>query len=138
MPWLFQANPKYSRIVEAIADRPQIHWLVTRYQNEIRLGDSVLIWVAGKRAGIYATAEVMEPPHFLDEPPDLDIWTMPIRARGRFYASVTFTQKFVDAPLLKSDLRHHSVLRSLTVIHAPHNTNFRITAEQWEILKGKR
>jgi hypothetical protein len=37
-----------------------IYWLVSRYIEEITPGDRVLIWIAGKRAGIYAIAKVIE------------------------------------------------------------------------------
>jgi predicted RNA-binding protein with PUA-like domain len=129
--WLFQANPKYSRILEAIEKLDGIYWLVTRYDKEINPGDQVLIWIAGKQAGIYAIAEVAEAPQFMDEPPDIDIWTMPIRAKARFYAPVTFQQKLLDTPLLKSVLRLDRILHEMEVIRHPHNTNFRISEEQW-------
>ncbi len=129
--WLFQANPKYSRILEAIQQLDGIYWLVTRYDQEIAPGDRVLIWVASKQAGIYAIAEVAEAPQFMDEPPDIDIWTMPIQAKTRFYAPVTFQRKLLDAPLLKSVLLYDRILYELEVIRRPHNTNFRISEAQW-------
>ena len=129
--WLFQANPKYSQILEAIQKLDEIYWLVTRYTQEIAPGDQVLIWIAGKQAGIYALAEVEAAPQFMDEPPDIDIWTMPVRAKARFYAPVTFQQKMLDAPLLKSALRYDCILDKLEVIRRPHNSNFRISEEQW-------
>ena len=128
--WLFQANPKYSQILEAIQKLDGIYWLVTRYNKEIAPSDRVLIWIAGKQAGIYALAEVSEAPQFMDEPPDIDIWTMPVRAKARFYAPVTFRQK-LEAPLLKAFLRYDPIFYGLEVIHRPHNTNFRVTEEQW-------
>jgi hypothetical protein len=139
--WLFQANPKYSQILEAIQERDGIYWLVTRYDREIAPGDRVLIWIAGKQAGIYAIAEVVEAPQFMDEPPDIDIWTMPMRAKARFYAPVTFQQKLLDAPLLKSVLLYDRMLYEMEVICRPHNTNFRISEAQWRqtiaLIKGE-
>ena len=129
--WLFQANPKYSRIVDAIRELDEIYWLVTRYAQEIAWRDRVLVWIAGKQAGIYATAEIAAPIQFMDTPPDISYWLMPIRARGRFYVPIRFTAKFVDCPILKVDLRPDPILQHLAVIRAPHNTNFRVTPEQW-------
>jgi predicted RNA-binding protein with PUA-like domain len=129
--WLFQANPKYSQILEAIQDLNRVYWLVTRYNKEITPGDRVLIWIAGKQAGIYAIAEVEEAPQFMDAPPDIDIWTMPMIARARFYAPVTFQQKLIDTPLLKSVLNYDPLLYEMEVIRRPRNTNFRISEEQW-------
>jgi hypothetical protein len=124
--WLFQANPKYSQILEAIQDLDRIYWLVTRYNKEITPGDRVLIWIAGKQAGIYAIAEVEEAPQFMDAPPDIDIWTMPMIARARFYAPVVFRQKLMGTPLLKSVLNYDPVLYEMEIIRRPRNTNFRI------------
>ena len=129
--WLFQANPKYSQILEAIQKLDGIYWLVTRYNKEIAQGNGVLIWIAGKQAGIYALAEVSEAPQFMGEPPDLHIWTMPVRAKARFYAPVKFQQKLLDAPLLKSALRYDRILHDLEVIRRPHNSNFRVSEQQW-------
>jgi EVE domain len=139
--WLFQANPKYSQILEAIQQLDGIYWLVTRYNNEITPGDRVLIWIAGKQSGIYAIAEVAAAPQFMDEPPDIEIWTMPIRAKARFYAPVTFQQKLLDTPLLKSVLLYDRILYEMEVIRRPHNTNFRVSEAQWyrviTLIKGE-
>ena len=68
----------------------------------------------------------------MDEPPDIDIWTMPIRAKGKFYAPVKFTQKLLDKPLLKNKLQFDSVLYKLQVIQRPFGTNFSVTYSEWE------
>jgi hypothetical protein len=67
----------------------------------------------------------------MDEPPDIEIWTMPIRAKARFYAPVTFQQKLLDTPLLKSVLLYDRILYEMEVIRRPHNTNFRVSEAQW-------
>ncbi|MCT7951287.1 hypothetical protein NG798_15915 [Ancylothrix sp. C2] len=33
--WLFQGNPKYYRLWDAIRDSKQMAWLMTRYANQI-------------------------------------------------------------------------------------------------------
>jgi EVE domain len=139
--WLFQSNPKYSNILQAIESLDGIYWLVTRFDKEITPGDRVLIWIAGKQSGIYAIAEVAAVPQFMDEPPDIDIWTMPIQAKARFYAPVTFQQKILDTPLLKSVLLYDRILYEMEVIRRPHNTNFRASETQWHrvitLIKGE-
>ena len=77
--WLFQGNPQYFRVLEAIRDFEQMYWTITRYAKEIVPDDGVLLWKAGKQAGIYAMAtprsstyaEVIEPAQHLTE--ELDI-----------------------------------------------------------------
>ncbi|MFM7383566.1 MAG: EVE domain-containing protein, partial [Microcystaceae cyanobacterium] len=72
--WLFQGNPKYYRLLEAIQAMDTMPWLVTRYAKEMQTGDGVLVWMAGPDAGIYAIAEIQEPPKILSELPDRDYW----------------------------------------------------------------
>lgn len=129
--WLFQANPRYSYILIALQERPQIYWLITRYGKEIQPDDRVLLWIAGKQAGIYAIAQVVESPRFWHEPPDIEIWKMPIRARAQFYAPVQLTHNLLANPLYKTALKFDPILRELQVMQMPHNTNFRVTIEQW-------
>ena len=130
--WLFQGNPKYYRVLDAIRDFEQMPWLVTRYGKDIAPGDGVLVWVSGKEAGIYAIAKVTEPAHVITKLPDRKYWADPNRATGKQQAIIEFTNKLLDKPLLKTDLLKDPILKNLLVIRAPNSTNFKITAEQWK------
>lgn len=130
--WLFQGNPKYYRVLEAIKELEAIPWLVTRYANNIAPGDGVIIWLSGSQGGIYATAEVIEPAQFLTEIPDKKYWVDSTRALGKQQAIIKFTNKFVESPLLKNQLQEDSVLKNLLVLRAPNSTNFKVSSEEWE------
>jgi hypothetical protein len=130
--WLFQGNPKYYRVLEAIKELEAIPWLVTRYANDIAPGDGVIIWLSGSQGGIYATAEVVEPAQFLTEIPDKKYWVDSTRALGKQQAIIKFTNKFVESPLLKNQLQEDSVLKNLLVLRAPNSTNFKVSLEEWE------
>ena len=130
--WLFQGNPKYYRVLEAIKELKEIPWLVTRYANDIAPSDGVIIWLSGSQGGIYATAEVIEPAQFLTEIPDKKYWVDSTRALGKQQAIIRFTNKFVESPLLKNQLQEDSVLKNLLVLRAPNSTNFKVSSEEWE------
>jgi hypothetical protein len=130
--WLFQGNPKYYRVLEAIKELEAIPWLVTRYANNIAPSDGVIIWLSGSQGGIYATAEVVEPAQFLTEIPDKKYWVDSTRALGKQQAIIRFTNKFVESPLLKNQLQEDSVLKNLLVLRAPNSTNFKVSLEEWE------
>ena len=130
--WLFQGNPKYYRVLEAIKELEAIPWLVTRYANNIAPGDGVIIWLSGSQGGIYATAEVIEPAQFLTEIPDKKYWVDSTRALGKQQAIIKFTNKFLESPLLKNQLQEDSVLKNLLVLRAPNSTNFKVSLEEWE------
>ena len=130
--WLFQGNPKYYRVLEAIKELKEIPWLVTRYAKDIAPSDGVIIWLSGSQGGIYATAEVIEPAQFLTEIPDKKYWVDSTRALGKQQAIIKFTNKFVESPLLKNQLQEDSVLKNLLVLRAPNSTNFKVSSEEWE------
>jgi hypothetical protein len=130
--WLFQGNPKYYRVLEAIKELEAIPWLVTRYANNIAPGDGVIIWLSGSQGGIYATAEVVEPAQLLTEIPDKKYWVDSTRALGKQQAIIKFTNKFLESPLLKNQLQEDSVLKNLLVLRAPNSTNFKVSSEEWE------
>lgn len=130
--WLFQGNPKYYRVLDAIRDFGEMPWLVTRYAKEMKVGDEVLIWLAGADAGIYAMGQIQNEPQILKKIPDLDYWVDPSRAKGKTQAVIRFTRKMLEGPLLRKDLLQDSILKNLMVIRAPNSTNFKVTEEQWQ------
>lgn len=130
--WLFQGNPKYYRIIDGIRDFTQMPWLVTRYAKEMQPGDGVLIWISGKEAGLYAIAEIIEAPKLMQEVPDIGYWLDKSRLGEKPFATIRFTNKLLDQPLLRSELKQDSVLKSLTVLRQPNATNFKVTAEEWQ------
>ena len=130
--WLFQGNPKYYRLLDGIQDFEQMYWLVTLYANQMVPSDGVVIWLAGKQAGIYATAEIIESPQILKNLPDADYWIDNSRAIGKLHCKIQFTCKLLDSPLLKIKLLEDNVLKRLPVIRYPNRTNFKLTLEEWE------
>lgn len=135
--WLFQGNPKYYRVLDAIRDLDTMPWRVTRYGAEMQSGDGVLVWLAGTDAGIYAIAEILEPPQKLQDYPDAAYWLDQTQVKSDCpKAILKFQRKLLGQPLRRSDLKQDQILKSLLVIRAPNSTNFRVTPEQWERVRG--
>ncbi len=133
--WLFQGNPKYHRTLDALRDHEEIPWLVTRYKNQMQLGDGVLIWIAGHHAGIYAIAEIVAIPKVLplEAITDREYWTDPSRLReNKPRATLQIIRKLLGQPLRKTELKYDQTLRDLSVIRVPSSTNFKVTPEQWQ------
>jgi hypothetical protein len=78
--WIFQGNPDDFDIDGYLAARPaELLWLVTRYANEIAVGDRVYLWrnqgTSGAVAGVVAEGIVTAPPALRDEDPDsVEFW----------------------------------------------------------------
>jgi predicted RNA-binding protein with PUA-like domain len=129
--WLFQGNPKYYRIIDGIRDFTQMPWLVTRYAKEMQPGDGVLVWMSGKDAGLYAIAEMIEAPKLMADLPDIGYWLDKSRLGEKPFATIRFTDKLLDRPLLRSELKQDPVLGTLIVIRQPNGTNFKVSPEEW-------
>lgn len=67
--WYFQANPRtryniQERLKEVTVGDEDV-WEVTRYIKKISKGQIALIWSCGKKAGIYAIADIISDPDLL-------------------------------------------------------------------------
>jgi len=69
--WIFKVNPKHYRIDDRLLNlAPQLTWMVTRYRERIKKGDTVFIWRAGTPRGICAVLEIEACPY---EPESTDL-----------------------------------------------------------------
>jgi hypothetical protein len=80
--------------------------------------------------------EIVELPKLLKEMPDKKYWIDKIRLGSKPQAMLKFTQKCLQKPLLRDELKKDPILKDLLVIRAPNATNFKVTPEEWERVKG--
>jgi len=132
--WLFQGNPKYYRITDAIRELQEIPWRVTNHWVSIALGDHILIWVSGAEAGIYALGEISDAPRFRQDVPDKAYWVGGIEkaSEDERKTTVRLTDKLLNRPILKRNILNDQVLNDLLVLRAPNRTNYKITEQDWK------
>lgn len=125
--WIFQANPERFSIPEmltyASAEEPT-PWAVTRYADRIRPGDRMLLWEAGRDAGVLALATITSDVYVLEEADDF----------GDTKVDFVITD-LVRPRLRRQDLLDHAVLKDLQILRVPNATNFLVTDEQWLALR---
>lgn len=136
--WLFQGNPKYYRILDAIKDLDEMPWLVSRYGKNMKIGDGVLVWMAGADAGIYAIAQITSLPQILTEIPDRQYWIDPQRINNKNQVMIRFQRKLIEQPLKRHELKDDSILKNLLVLRAPNSTNFKVKTEEWQRVQQLR
>jgi len=135
--WIFQANPKYYRILEALQKLDRLQFLTNRYKDRIHIGDMVLLWMSGSYAGIYAQARVVE--GVADRKPggdDAAFWVDPtseFSARPRVTLEVE--KRFLGSPITKTTIEATEGLATLMILRQPNGTNFPVNADQWELLR---
>lgn len=59
--WMFQANPKFYNVDDAIHDLSQLTWTVKHEATRASVGDRVFFWRAGREAGVIALGTIIEP-----------------------------------------------------------------------------
>lgn len=139
--WIFQANPNRYDVLNALLD-PTLDkqgWTVNQHRNEIQCGDTALIWMSGKEAGIYAVCEVISDPGFMvDSPEEEKYWTNEEdKGQSRLRVKIRIIKKLINNPLLRDELRGTAGLNSLSIIKFSQGTNFPVSQNEWEIIKNK-
>jgi hypothetical protein len=135
--WIFQANPKFYRILEALQHLDRMQFLTNRYKDRIQVGDIVLLWMSGNHAGIYAQARVME--GVADRKSDGDdaaFWADPSSgATTKARVVLAVEKRFLGNPLLKTTIAATEGLANVMILRQPNGTNFPVDADAWELLR---
>ncbi len=138
--WIFQANPQRYDIVNALADDEigdSIHWLVNQHKTDICKGHIGMIWLSGKEAGIYAITEILTDPKLMSEPsPERKYLTDAADKEGeRTRVKMKIIKSLLHSPLTKETILNTEGLQGMRILRQPQGTNFRVTTEEWNIIK---
>jgi hypothetical protein len=135
--WIFQANPSLYDIHQSLKVEAKDLWGCVQYATKIRAGDRALIWISGKRAGIYAVGTVLSDPMFRpDSSIGMKYWSNPADGhKPRPRAWVKYEKVLIDNPLLKKYLLWDPDLSNLSILGNPRGTNFKVSGSEWVVLE---
>jgi hypothetical protein len=132
--WLFQCNPDKYDLDGALKAMKRTSWRMSRYAEDIAVGDQVFLWVSGRAGGLRAVATVDSPVTEVASDDDTFI---------RDTAGLSETGKRVGIRFDKSSrLVHRDAVRAapglqnLGVLKSPQGTNYPVTPEEATILLG--
>jgi|SRR5688572_4753190 len=138
--WIFQANPDVFDIDGYLAvSTGDFRFLVTRYKNELAVGDTVYIWRSiGKkgdsdRAGIVAEAIVLGPvEHVPDDPESIPFWKDPTEAAQPADRVILRLVRLANRKevLRREWLKDDSILSHLSIFKFTSGTNFPVDEKQ--------
>lgn len=138
--WIFQSNPNRYNILGALRDTKldKKYWLVNRYKEEIGKGDIALIWMSGKEAGIYAVAEIISDPLFINANfADEKYWVNEEdRGKKRLRVIIKIKSKFSNKPIFRRDLKNIKGLKNLSILKFSQGTNFPVNDNECRIING--
>lgn len=134
--WIFQSNPKMFDLREFLKKSdvdPEItdSWLLRQHVDDVADGDTVLFWVSGPDAGIYATGTIVGD-SFVRPRENWEGDDAPDESRAIGYR---LDRSLLDHPVTRDDLIGDPILKDLRIIKQPNGTNFAVTNPQWEMLR---
>lgn len=131
--WLFQANPKYYRIIDALKEKQSGWiWMVNQHKKRIRIGDKIVIWVCGRNAGAYALAEVESEVLMLSDFEDT-FYIGSDKNGLRHRVRIKLTDVFTENPIPKIDILNSSILPVLE--KGFRGTNLSINVSDFQTIK---
>jgi hypothetical protein len=138
--WIFQGNPLKYRVYESLCDEnlKQDTWLVSRYGDEIHVGDVGLIWKARKGSGIYAVGDIISNPQEMYELPESRKYWIYESDRGKKALRVLISYKLklkLTNALFSKELSAIPELRYMEIFRQPQGTNFRVKPPEWQIIR---
>ncbi|MFB8216086.1 EVE domain-containing protein [Streptomyces anulatus] len=135
--WIFQARPKFYRILEALQHLDRMQFLTNRYKDHIHIGDIVMLWMSGNHAGIYAQVRVVE--GVADRKSDGDdaaFWADASNgAATKPRVVLAIEKRSLGNPLLKTTIAARKGLANLMIIRQANGTSFPVDADAWELLR---
>ncbi|MBZ9752818.1 EVE domain-containing protein [Deinococcus sp. HMF7604] len=135
--WIFQANPQQYDIAASLAAERVELWNLRQHASKVKLGDRVLVWISGRKSGIYAVGEVISAP--MDQP-DSTVGRRYWKSAGGHQVwprvEVRYSQVLLDRPLYKKYLEFDAALTQLAILRQPRGTNFAVSANEWEALNS--
>lgn len=122
--WLFQGNPDLWPVLEVLArGEPIRSWNAVRHLARITPGDRAVLWVSGRRSGVYAVGTVTGAP----EPGGVDG-----AGRGRPRHRVALELCALDEPVPRAELKTDPRFARSEIMRAPRGGNpFPVTDEEW-------
>jgi len=131
--WLFQGNPKIFDVETYLTTNNQIVWTVSRYKDEISIGDNVLIWVSGDNSGVYAECKVIEVPSTNIKEDAQDLWNNGNQSSEKeVRCRLSIQRQFVNDPILRATIKQNDWSNEISIISNPQGTNFRISQDQYK------
>jgi len=136
--WIFQANPNLYDILNSLGD-PEIgntiHWLVKQHSGMIHKGHMAFIWMSGRDAGIYALTRVESEPDLMTESDaERKFWLNNQDPSPKKRVRLTVLRRFVNKPILKTELLKIPALSRLSILRQFQGTNFPVKNSEWAVL----
>ena len=133
--WIFQANPKYYDILQAVDQEDVITWGVKQSKNRIKAGHRVYIWMSGSEGGIVAAGTILEDP--VEKKPVRSSYdlTEEIDTSSYLGVDIKIEQKLTENIITRALLQQESTTKSLEILRFANATNFPVSMKEQESIE---
>ncbi|MCX7550280.1 EVE domain-containing protein [Xanthomarina sp. F2636L] len=131
--WIFQGNPNTYNITNALKAAHLKSWKVTAHKDKIKVGDQVILWQTGDKAGCYALAEVTsEVGIFKEEAFEQQYYINQEASTATDRVKIKITKYLADNPILWEDIKYNPTFSDFKA--GNQGTNFSATEEEFNAL----
>jgi hypothetical protein len=128
--WLFQGNPKVFDFKSAIAEDSLDNFTISAHKDKIKVGDKIILWLTGTRAGCYALAEITSPPQKVSVSRDDKHWK--IDDPNDIKAGIKLTHNFFNNPILWENIKELDEFSEFKA--GNQGSNFSSSQKEYEML----
>jgi hypothetical protein len=128
--WVFQGDPKVFDFEAAIAEGSLDSFTVTAHKDKIKVGDKVIIWLAGENAGCYALAEITSEPQKVSVSRDDKHWK--VSDPNDIKAGIKITHNLFSNPILWDTITDYEEFANFK--GGNQGSNFSSTEEEYETI----
>jgi len=128
--WIFQGNPTVFDFETALRNEILTDWTVSAHKDRMKVGDKVILWITGSKAGCYALAELTSLPHENNVSPDDHLWKA--EDKSTLKVDIEIMHNLVNRPILKDKVKKIDSLKGLKT--GNQGTNFSATKNEYNAL----
>lgn len=128
--WIFQGNPTVFDFETALRNEILTDWTVSAHKDKMKVGDKVILWITGSKAGCYALGELTSLPHENNTSPDDHLWKT--EDNSPFKVDIEITHNLVNRPIFKDTIKKIESLKGLKI--GNQGTNFRATKNEYDTM----
>ncbi|USK58244.1 AAA family ATPase [Peribacillus asahii] len=135
--WIFQGNPKYYDVINAVNDLDIITWAVNQYPKQIKKDDKAYIWLSGSEGGIIATGTILCNPETKDPVSDDPYYRTDTPNKGPYLAvDIQIERKLTESIVKRTTLLADERTKRMEILTYPGATNFRVTKDEDTIIES--
>ncbi len=135
--WIFQANPNRWDVIKALKEGNIRTWQVNQNKKKIKTGDKFILYVGGKKAGIYGTG-IVESEIFKDAEEDVekDYEIVHFNKEITERVKVSIENNWLNNPISRDEIVANEILKNLKI--GNQGTNLVATESQYEAILKMR